>query len=559
MYRSLSRITPCIFSLLAAGAALAADPAPPAPGATGSKLAEGLDTYHFPITTSSEEAQAWFNQGLVLLYGFNHGEAIRAFTEAAARDPEAAMPWWGIAYANGMHINMPEMTEAQWQASHEAARKALSVLDRETPVETMLVMAVAARTAWPVPEAQRPYDEAFCASMEKVYTAFGESPDVAALYTESMMNLQPWDYWTEEKEPKLRGAEIVSVLEKGLAAHPDHPQLCHLYIHATEAGPDPSKAIPAAESLRKRVPGAGHLVHMPSHTFARVGRYTDAATANEVAVGADDAFFEVGTEPGAYYLYHAHNLHFLAFANMMEGRYEAALEAARRLEKAVPDPVLDQMAFVIEGVIPTTRHVMIRFGKWEDILAEPAPPEKRPVMTALHHYSRGIAFSALGRTGEAKAEIAQFEACLPSIPEDWWVFSNKLSDVLPIARHMLDGELAYREGRLEEAWAALEAGVAAEDKLAYDEPPGWMIPVRHAFGALLLEAGEAARAETLYREDQEDHPGNGWSLLGLKQALEAQGKHAEAAAYAMKLDKAWARLETRPTSSCLCATQVAQR
>jgi len=525
----------------------------PKPGETGSQLSEGLNTYSFKITTKSRAAQKWFDQGLVLLYGFNHGEAIRSFTEAAAHDPKAAMPWWGIAYANGMHINMPEMTEPQWKASYEAAQHALTLLDNETPLETMLVMAVATRTAWPAPESQRPYDEAFAAAMERVYTAFPDQPDVAALYTESLMNLQPWDYWTEDKQPKFRGAEINAVLERGLAKYPDHPQLCHLYIHATEAGPDPSKAVPAAERLLRRVPGAGHLVHMPSHTFARVGRYSDAVLSNELAVAADDAFFAVGTEPGTYYLYHAHNLHFEAFANMMEGRYESALAAARRLEVAVPDPVLDNLAFVVEGVIPSTRHVMIRFGKWEDILREPAPPEKRPVMTALHHYSRGVALAALGRTDEAREAIAAFEGSLPAVPEDWWVFSNKLSDVLPIARHMLAGELAYREGRLEEAWAALEAGIAAEDKLAYDEPPGWMIPVRHAMGALLLEAGDAARAERLYREDQEAHPGNGWSLLGLKQALEAQGKTAEAARYAIQLDKAWERLASKPTSSCYCA------
>lgn len=546
-----------VIAMALAGAASAGDL--PEPGATGSKLDKGLNTYSFPITTKSKEAQAWFNQGLALVYGFNHGEAIRAFTEAAARDPEAAMPWWGIAYANGMHINFPEVTEAQWKASHEAAQRALTLLDNETPLETLLVMAVAARTEWPAPEEQRPYDEAYCAAMERVHTAYPEQPDVAALFAESMMNLQPWDYWTEDKEPKQRAAEIVSVVEQGLADHPDHPQLCHLYIHATEAGPDPSKAVPAAERLVARVPGAGHLVHMPSHTFARVGRYGDAATANEKAVAADDAFFEVGTEPGAYYLYHAHNLHFLAFANMMEGRYEPALDAARRLEKSVPDPVLDEMAFVIEGVMPTTLHVLIRFGKWEQVLAEPAPPAKRPVMTALYHYARGIAFSATGRTKEAKDEIAKFEASLPDVPEDWWVFSNKLDDVLPIARYMLEGELAYREGRLEDAWAALEKGIAAEDKLVYDEPPGWVIPVRHAMGALLLEAGDAKRAEQLYREDQEDHPGNGWSLLGLKQALEAQGREAEAAQYAMQLDKAWARVEERPSSSCLCAPMVAKK
>jgi len=544
--------------LLIAALPVAAQAVTPEPGSTGAQPMHGLDTYNFPITTESEAAQRWFNQGLVLLYGFNHGEAIRSFLEAAACDPEAAMPWWGVAYANGMHINVPEMTEPQWKAGYEAAQKALSLLDNESPMERALVEAVATRQAWPVPEEQRPYDEAFAAAMEKVYAEFGDNPDVAAQYVESLLNLQPWDYWTEDLKPKGRTEEFCEVLETGMADNPDHPQLCHLYIHAMEAGPHPERAVPAAESLRYRVPAAGHLVHMPSHIYARVGRYDDAVTANERAVAADDTWFKVGTEPGMYYVYHAHNLHFLAFAAMMEGNYDEALAAARRLETAIPDPVLDQFAFLIEGIVPTTYHVMIRFGKWETLLEEPAPPENRPVMLAVHYYARGIALSALGRTKEAREEIAKYQAQIEKVPGDWWVFSNKVHDVLPIADYMLEGELAYREGRLDDAWAALEKGIEAEDRLVYDEPPGWMVPVRHAMGALLLEAGDAERAEALYREDQIEHPGNGWSLLGLQQALEAQGRDEEAAEVAAKVDVAWQQVarEERPTSSCLCAPMV---
>ncbi len=529
----------------------------PKPGETKSKLVDGATIHTLPITTTSQEAQAWFNQGLLLLYGFNHGEAIRSFTEAAARDPEAAMPWWGIAYSYGMHINNPEMTEAQWKASHEAVQRALALLDDETELERALVQAVAARTAWPAPEEQRPYDEAFAQAMEELYGRYGDHPDVAVLFAESLMNLQPWDYWTSAREPKGRAEDMVRVLERTLAAYPEHPQACHLYIHAMEAGPYPARAVAAAEALRALELSAGHLVHMPSHLFARVGRYADAVTANDQAVSADDAFFLIGTDPGFYYLYHAHNLHFLAFAAMMEGRYGEAMEAARRLETAVPEPVLDEIAPVAEGIIPTTRHVMIRFGKWEDVLDEPAPPAKRPVMLALHYYSRGIALSALGRTQEAREEIARYREQIKKVPGDWWVFSNRIHDVLPIADAMLEGELAYREGRLEDAWAALERGIAAEDQLVYDEPPGWVIPVRHAMGALLMEAGDYARAEKLYREDQREHPQNGWSLLGLKQALEAQGNRDEAMRVAVKLEEAWKNLEERPTSSCACAPLTA--
>ncbi|MCC6489749.1 MAG: tetratricopeptide repeat protein [Candidatus Hydrogenedentes bacterium] len=550
------RLASCVISalLLTLASTLASGQETPLkPGATGSTLVEGLSTCHFPITTSSDEAQAWFDQGIVLLYGFNHGEAIRSFQEAAARDPKAAMPWWGIAYANGMHINNPVMTEAQWKDSYDASEKALSLLDDETAVEQALVKTVAKRTAWPVPQEQRPYDEAFAEAMKEVYAAHGDNPDVGVLYVESLMNLQPWDYWTPGKEPKGSTAEFVRVLERILSVHPDHPQACHLYIHAMEAGPYPARALAAADALRARVPAAGHLVHMPSHLYARIGRYDDALVANEVAVAADDDFFKVGTDPGFYYVYHAHNLHFLAFAAMMRGQYDEALAAARRLETAVPEPVLDQMAFIIEGIIPTTSHVMIRFGKWEDVLKEPEPHAKRPIMRATHYYARGIALSALGRTEEARKEIERFNAQIKEVPGDWWVFANRIHDVLPIAQHMLAGELAYREGRLEDAWAELEKGIQAEDKLVYDEPPGWVLPVRHAMGALLMEAGEYARAETLYRQDQLAHPGNGWSLLGLKQALEAQGKGEEAVRIAAKLDEAWNGVKSRPTSSCACA------
>ena len=525
-------------------------------GQSGSRLEKSLATHHFEITTDSPEAQAWFNQGVILMYGFNHGEAIRAFQEAAALDPDAAMAWWGIACANGMHINIPEVSEAQWRDSHAVAQRALAELDEESEMEHALVRAVARRTAWPVPAAQRPYDEAYAKAMERVYARFGQHPDVAVLYVEAQMNLQPWDYWTPELKPKGRTAQFVQALERTLAAHPRHPQAAHLYIHAMEAGPDPARAEQAADTLRRHAPAAGHLVHMPSHLSARVGRYADAAVTNEEAVAADDAYFKIGTDPGIYYVYHAHNLHFLAFASMMEGRYEPAIAAARRLESAVPDRVLDNVAFLIEGIIPTTRHVQIRFGKWEDILKEPAPPKNRPMMRAIHYYSRGIALAALGRTDEARREIGLFEEQARRVPTDWWVFSNKAHDVLPIGRLMLEGELAYREGRLPEAWAALTKAIEHEDALLYDEPPGWMIPVRHSMGALLMENGQFKRAEALYRQDQIQHPGNGWSLLGLQQALQAQGRRDEAAAITPKLDRAWARVDSRPTSSCLCAPNV---
>jgi tetratricopeptide (TPR) repeat protein len=254
-----------------------------------------------------------------------------------------------------------------------------------------------------------------------------------------------------------------------------------------------------------------------------------------------------------YMIYYAHNQHFLAYASMMEARYEPAIKAARELERDMPDEVRRDFGWLIEGIMPTNYHVMIRFGKWEDILREPEPPEHRLVTRAVHFYARGIALSVLDRTDETRVEMAKFKEAVAKVPEDWWVFNNRMHDVLPIAWAMLEGETAYREGRLEDAWAALRRGIEAEDKLIYDEPPAWMLPVRHSMGALLMEAGEYAEAERLYREDQERHPGNGWSLLGLQQALAAQGRKNECATIDASLQTAWHRVKDRPTSSCLCA------
>lgn len=522
------------------------------PGATGARLYEGLDAYHRKITTDSEEAQRWFDQGLQLVFGFNHDEAVRSFKEAAARDPEAAMPWWGVALSLGMNINDPVMTEERWRQAHQAASRALSLLDDESDVERALVEAVASRYTWPAPEDQRTYDEAYAEAMKGVYARFRDDPEVGVLFAESLMDLQPWDYWDEHRRPKGRTEEFVAVIEHVLASYPDHPGASHLYIHAMEAGPHPEKAVPYADRLLTRVPGAGHLVHMPSHIYARVGRYGDAADSNAQAVAADRAYLEEAPPPSIYLLYYAHNLHFLAFASMMEGRYEPAMQAARELERDMPEEPLRQFAGLIEGIMPTTYHVMIRFGKWNDVLEEPLPPDYRLVSRAVHYYARGIALSALGRTDEARAEIAAFEAAAGEIPGDWFIFNNRVDDVLPIARAMLEGELAFREGRLDDAWSALRRGIEAEDRLIYDEPPAWMLPVRHAMGALLMSADKPAEAERLYREDQERHPGNTWSLVGLQKSLAAQNRSSEAAEVGKRLETVWKRVMVRPTSSCYC-------
>ncbi len=524
----------------------------PEVGASGAQRYEGFGDYRRPITTRSIEAQRWFNQGMQLLYGFNHDEAIRSFQEAAAHDPEAAMPWWGIAYANGININDPQMTEQRSRDAAFAARQARLRLDGESAVERALVMAVSERYAWPAPADRRPLDEAYADAMQRAYRQLPDDPDVGALYAESLMNLQPWDYWTTEGEPKGRIEEIVAVLEDVMERRPDHPGASHFYIHAVEASQDPDRAVAASERLLGLVPGSGHLVHMPSHIFIRVGRYADAADSNVAAIEADRTYFKRAPEPALYAMYYGHNFHMLTYAGMMAGQYERAIRAARDLEAEMPKGPLKAYAGLIEGMMPANFHVLIRFGKWEEILDEPDYPEWRLVSRAIRRYARSIALSALGRTSEARAEMAAFEDAAERIPGDWWIYNNKVSEVLPIARCMVEGELLFREGRCDEAFERLREGVRREDALVYDEPPAWMLPVRHALGALLMSADRYEEAERVYRDDLRENRENGWALLGLAQALEAQGKDAEAASVRLHRERVWADADVEPTSSCYC-------
>jgi tetratricopeptide (TPR) repeat protein len=526
---------------------------PPATEA-GARLYPGFGTYQRRVTTASPQAQRWFDQGMQLLYGFNHDEAIRSFREASHLDPNCAMAWWGIAYASGLHINNPEMSEQQSEQAWDAALAALSRIDHASPVEQALIRAVAVRYAWPAPEDRRPLDEAYADAMQEVWRHFPDDPDVGALFAESLMNLQPWDLWTPlpEAEPKGRTLEIVAVLERVLEIRPDHPGANHFFIHAMEASQEPARALRSADLLTTLVPGSGHLVHMPAHIYARLGRWADASDSNVRAVAADRAYFKLAPPPEFYGLYFVHNLHFLAWSAMMEARYETALRAARDVEADIPAAFLREWPQFADGFMSVTYKVMIRFGRWHDILAEPEPPEFRRISRAMRHYARGVALSALGRTTEAQVELEAFEAAAMLIPDDWTVGNNSASDVVAIARHMLIGELAYREGRHADAFAALEKGVAMEDALAYDEPPGWMQPVRHALGALLMATGRYVEAEQVYRDDLARNRNNGWAMLGLEQSLLAQNRHEAAREFAGARTSAWARADVRPLSSCYC-------
>lgn len=524
----------------------------PTPPTAGARLRPGFDAWHRPGTTTVPEARTYLEQGMQWLYGFNDDEAIRCFHRAAELDPHCAFAWWGIAWANGINVNDPVLSPREAGDAWHAVQEARARRDHASPVERALIDAIAVRYAAVPPPDQKPLEVAFAAAMERVWREHPDDADVGALFAESLMNLQPWDYWTPEGAPKGRAAEIVAVLERVLEMAPDHPGALHYYIHAVEASRQPGRAEAAADRLAMLVPGSGHLTHMPSHIYARLGRYADAADANARAVAADKAYLATAPEQDYYGLYIAHNLHFLAYAAMMEGRFEAAMAAARAMETDVPATFLARYPMIADGWLAAAPHVLVRFGKWRDILALPDYPESRPISRAMRRYARSIANSALGEVDAARSEIAAFEREAGRTPTDWTIGFNPAHAVYPLARKMMQGELAFRLGDHDRAFAELRAGVALEDALIYDEPPSWLQPTRHALGALLTAAGHHADAEVVYQQDLERNPRNGWALLGLEAVRRRLGKTEGIDDLARQRARSWARADVVPTSSCYC-------
>jgi tetratricopeptide (TPR) repeat protein len=449
-------------------------------------------------------------------------------------------------------VNNMQMSGEQNQVGYDAAQKAKALVANTNPQERALVTAVAERFAWPAPQDRKPLDQKFADAMREAFKAFPGDPDVAALFAESLMDLQPWDYWTVDGQPKGTATEILKTLEGVLGPYPDHPGANHFYIHAVEASPNPDRAVPCADRLGALVPGSGHLVHMPAHIYARVGRYDKAADCNVAAIAADKAYFAAAPAPRFYRIYYLHNTHFLAWAAMMEGRYQMALDAARQIEKDLPEPFLKENTFIADGFMPTAMHVMVRFGRWDEILKEPEPPAYRWFSRGMWHYSRGVALAAQGHTKEARQELAALEGVMAKTPDNFVVHNNPARSVYAIALRMLDGEIRFREGDHGKSFEQLREAVALEDKLVYDEPPGWMHPVRHALGALLIADGKADQAVAVYEEDLVRNRENGWALIGSEQALRAQSKAKEADAVKARKDKAWASADVSPQASCYC-------
>jgi len=507
------------------------------------------------ITTPSPEAQLWFDRGLAMTYGFNHEEAIRCFEKSLEADPSCAMAYWGKAYAAGPNYNNTAMTPESCRTTYDSVQKAAALSNRCSPVERDLIEALTVRYPSSDLVDRPPVEKAYAEAMRKVHGAHTNDADVCALTAEALMMVRPWKLWTPGGKPAPEQPEIRQVLETGLARWPDHPGLCHLYIHAMEAGPEVERAMPAAKRLESLVPGAGHLRHMPSHVYVWTGRYDDVIRVNQDAVATDRAYAEYAGRNNFYTLYRLHNYHFLAYGAMWEGRREIAINAARQMLKEIPDELLTNLIDFLDIFTATPYHVMVRFGMWNEILAEPEPAEKLLAARACWRYARGIAHASLGHVAEAEAEQVAFRAAKAAVPETRVLFNNSVAKILEVAGAVLAGEIEYRRGNYEPAFAHLRRAVALDEEMNYDEPWGWMEPARHALGALLTEQGRYEEAEKVYRANLKRYPENGWALYGLAECLEGMNRKAEAVAVNARFEKAWSRSDTKIIGSCFCKTK----
>jgi tetratricopeptide (TPR) repeat protein len=534
--------------VLVAPPASAADPTPV-------PLFDGLGSYARTVSTASPEAQRYFDQGLAFMYAFNHDEAIRAFTRAAELDPDCAMAHWGVAIANGPHINNtvvpPERAAAAWAALGRARAASAGA----SAVERALIEALASRYADPQPADRAPLERAYAEAMRGVWQAFPGDPDVGALFAESLADLRPWDLWTPDGQPQPGTEELIVTLDQVIALQPAHPLANHLYIHAVEASPEPGRADAAADRLRELQPGLGHMVHMPSHIDVRRGRWQQAIEANARAIEADRRYTARSPEQQFYRLYMAHNHHMLAYAAMMNGQSGLALETMRAMVADIPADFFRANPWA-DGMMAMPLEVMMRFGQWQAILAEPEFPEYAPFSRALRHYARAVALAVSDDMDGARREQAAFHAARAAVPDTTTFGNNTAVALLDVAERLMGGELLYRSGQVDAGLAMLADAVAHEDRLRYDEPPGWIQPVRHPYGAALLQAGRIAEAEAVFREDQRRQPGNGWGLYGLMRALELQGKQEEADAVERDFDRVWAKADIRIKSPCLCLPGV---
>jgi tetratricopeptide (TPR) repeat protein len=535
-----------------------------------------LGKYARPVSTTSDDAQRWFDRGLAWTYAYNHEEAIACFQKAIAADPHCALAHWGIAYCIGPNYNKPWETFeedekpdciALAQASIDAAS---ALLDGLTPIEQALIKAIPAR--YPASsniEDFSPWNDAFADAMRKVHANHSHDLDVCAIFAEAIMNRTPWQLWDLPTGKPAKGAntlEAIDVLDRAFDTLPgawEHAGLLHMYIHLMEMSPHPEKALRHGDALSTLIPDAGHLLHMPTHVDVLCGDYMNVVLRNDAAIVADSKFLEREGPDNFYSVYRAHNYHFKIYGAMFLGQPSAALKAAEDLISTLPTETLKPMADWFEGFIPMKQHVLIRFGRWQDILDQALPEDEElySVTLAMMRYARTVAFANTQQIDAAHTERDRFYEARDKVPESRMLFNNTCRDILEVAEQMMLGELAYHMNDHETAFAHLRKSVEIDDNLPYDEPWGWMQPTRHALGALLLEQGQADEAEAVYRADLGldatlsracQHPGNVWSLHGLHECLTRRGETVEAEHIKLQLDKAAARAEVPIKASCYC-------
>jgi len=513
-------------------------------------LFDNLGSYHHPITTSSELAQRYFNQGMRLVYGFNHAEAIRAFQEVLRLDPNCAMAHWGIALALGPNLN-DRMDNERAKEAYKSIQQAIALASYVGEPERDYIKALSARyAADPEKTERKTLDHAYADAMRSLSQRYPQDLDAATLFAAAIMNTMPWEYWTADNQPRDGTLELVATLESVLKRNPDHIGAIHYYIHAVEASAQPERALPYARRLAAQIPGSGHLVHMPSHIYLRVGLYEDAGESNAKAVEVDEAYIEKEQPTGLYpMMYYPHNIDFLWASRHMEGRSEESIAAARRLAARTTPEVARQVP-PLEAWTAMPLCALARFGKWDEILAEPRPSKDLVYMTAIWHYARALAFVRQDKVEDAKKEYAQLETITNEMDAERMIMGrNTAKNLLAIASHIAAGEIASKEGQMDAAVTHLEQAVQAQDALTYTEPPPWYYPARQSLGATLLAAGKHTDAEKVYRKDLANNPNNGWSLYGLALSLRAQGKEKEAAAVDAEFKKAWAKADVKLTAS----------
>ncbi|HZS47504.1 MAG TPA: tetratricopeptide repeat protein [Blastocatellia bacterium] len=516
-------------------------------GEKDAQLIPGLGAQHHKVSTDNAEAQKFFDQGLLLVYAFNHEEAARSFQQAAKLDPQLAMAHWGVALAVGPNYNL-DVDPDREKIAYEAIQKALSIANQPgvkiTPQERAYIDAMSKRYSNdPKPDFKKLALD-YKIAMGELHKKYPDDNDAATLYADSMMNLKPWQLWTPDGKPAEGTLEIVAVLESVLKKDPKHIGAIHFYIHAVEASPNPERALAYAPMLPKLTPAAGHLVHMPAHIYMRTGDYDAAADSNIDAAKADEAYIKSSGAQGIYpMMYYSHNLDFLRAARAMEGRYKDAMDAEERLVANI-SPMIKEMPMV-EVMLSTKVLLQIRFNKWDDILKLPEPDKSLVVSNVYWHYARGRAFAATGKTDEADAELAAFQSIVKTLPADLPGGNNPESAILNIADLVLRGKIAQAKHDTKTAVDLYTKAIAAEDALVYDEPPPWSSPTRESLAALYYLTGDFAAAEKTFKEELSKHPHNGRALFGLAESLKAQHKKVAAAAAQKEFETAWKNADTK--------------